>query len=220
MAKRGGGRKRECNVPGEQLAQFRIHYGAEGQKELAARIGLGVTAELVGKWERNSEHPSGEKLTKILELFSHAYKVPAQKLLDAGFSEGQLTRAGIDLPPAKQIAAEPEVGPEHQPVISHPAFLRPGGIAARSPSPRHRPGEPYKLTILCDFDGTMTESDTTDDILKCCADPMWNAIEVAWEDHKAIWSRECMLFQAMCIPADDGARIKINDCLAVQRGIR
>ncbi len=56
------------------------------------------------------------------------------------------------------------------------------------------------MQIFCDFDGTISNLDTTDYILKRFADPSWEEIEKLWETG-AIGSGECMRRQVALIKA-------------------
>jgi len=60
----------------------------------------------------------------------------------------------------------------------------------------------FTVTILCDFDGTITPQDTTDAILHICAHPIWRIIEKKWKPRGEISTRECMLSQTVCIRRD------------------
>jgi 2,3-diketo-5-methylthio-1-phosphopentane phosphatase len=51
-----------------------------------------------------------------------------------------------------------------------------------------------KCRVLLDFDGTISETDTTDLLLERFADPAWHAIEEEWKAGR-IGSRECMVRQ-------------------------
>jgi len=55
--------------------------------------------------------------------------------------------------------------------------------------------------IICDFDGTIAEADTTDLILSRLALPQWEKIERQWEDG-LISSRECMYQQVGLLRAN------------------
>ena len=57
-----------------------------------------------------------------------------------------------------------------------------------------------KLNIFCDFDGTITEMDTTDAILEAFASPEYRDWEVLWEQG-LISGRECMERQTRLIRA-------------------
>ena len=57
------------------------------------------------------------------------------------------------------------------------------------------------LNIICDFDGTIAEADTTDLILSRLALPQWEEIERQWLDG-LISSRECMYQQVGLLRAD------------------
>jgi 2-hydroxy-3-keto-5-methylthiopentenyl-1-phosphate phosphatase len=52
--------------------------------------------------------------------------------------------------------------------------------------------------VLCDFDGTITPSDTTDGILDACAYDEWREIEEKWKSGE-ITTQECMEEQTLCI---------------------
>ncbi len=51
-----------------------------------------------------------------------------------------------------------------------------------------------KVTVFCDFDGTVTMTDTTKGLLAALADPSWMVIETDWEQGR-IGSRECLAKQ-------------------------
>ncbi len=110
----------------------------------------------------------------------------------------------IEIPKFEPPSSSGEVHPYFR-SASNASPAKPPGWGTRSGS--------VSLTILCDFDGTMTELDTTDDILDVCANPMWQSIESVWADYSAIYSRECMLFQSMCIPVRKSVREKIDSYL-------
>jgi 2-hydroxy-3-keto-5-methylthiopentenyl-1-phosphate phosphatase len=54
------------------------------------------------------------------------------------------------------------------------------------------------IEVYCDFDGTITIGDTTDELLEALADPAWKLIEQQWERGE-IGSRECMALQVALI---------------------
>jgi 2-hydroxy-3-keto-5-methylthiopentenyl-1-phosphate phosphatase len=54
------------------------------------------------------------------------------------------------------------------------------------------------IEVYCDFDGTITVGDTTDELLEALADPSWVEIEKRWEKGE-IGSRECMALQVALI---------------------
>lgn len=56
-----------------------------------------------------------------------------------------------------------------------------------------------KITIFCDFDGTVTKRDTIDYLLELHALPQWEEIENEWKAGK-IGSKECLKKQIECIP--------------------
>ena len=55
-----------------------------------------------------------------------------------------------------------------------------------------------RLLVYCDFDGTISLEDVTDQILTRLADPQWKKIEASWERGE-IGSRECMSRQVPLI---------------------
>lgn len=55
-----------------------------------------------------------------------------------------------------------------------------------------------KLSIFCDFDGTMTVGDVVDTLLEKLADPKWREVEQEWEMGR-IGSRDCMQRQTELI---------------------
>ncbi|MBT9470828.1 MAG: MtnX-like HAD-IB family phosphatase [Phenylobacterium sp.] len=54
------------------------------------------------------------------------------------------------------------------------------------------------MQIICDFDGTITQADTTDFILERLADPSWRTLEEAWVTSR-ISAAECMRGQIALI---------------------
>lgn len=50
------------------------------------------------------------------------------------------------------------------------------------------------LTVLCDFDGTVTSRDVLWELLNALAEPSWQAIEADWQQGR-IGSRECLARQ-------------------------
>jgi 2,3-diketo-5-methylthio-1-phosphopentane phosphatase len=60
-----------------------------------------------------------------------------------------------------------------------------------------------KCRVLLDFDGTVSETDTTDLLLERFADPAWHAIEEEWKAGR-IGSRECMVRQIDLVRATPG----------------
>lgn len=74
-----------------------------------------------------------------------------------------------------------------------------------NPSKNHQP-----IVVYCDFDGTITQSDTVDFLLNRLADPQWLEIEARWEKGE-IGSRECMGAQ---IPLIQGGWPAIETALA------
>jgi 2-hydroxy-3-keto-5-methylthiopentenyl-1-phosphate phosphatase len=59
---------------------------------------------------------------------------------------------------------------------------------------------PFRPVIFCDFDGTITQSDVTDQILTELAHPSWREIEQEWV-RGLIGSRECLERQTALIEA-------------------
>lgn len=99
--------------------------------------------------------------------------------------------------------ARPTPGPATPPLGAPAPPPQPLVTPAETPPGAATPGR-RRPVVLCDFDGTMTvdDTDTTDGILKHCADPRYRKIEEDWVDG-IITSRECMLCQTMCIPLDN-----------------
>ena len=75
-----------------------------------------------------------------------------------------------------------------------------------------------KLNIFCDFDGTITEMDTTDAILEAFASPEYRDWEVLWEQG-LISGRECMERQTRLIRAHPQMLRVFCQCLPVDVGI-
>lgn len=71
-----------------------------------------------------------------------------------------------------------------------------------------------RLTILCDFDGTISLADTADVLLAELADPSWEEIEQLWLEGK-IGSAECMARQIPLIKGGWPAVAKILDGLQI-----
>lgn len=65
------------------------------------------------------------------------------------------------------------------------------------------------MHVFCDFDGTISLKDTTDEILTRYADPEWEAIEQEWKEG-AIGSAECMRRQ---IPLIRASKATLDDAL-------
>lgn len=58
-----------------------------------------------------------------------------------------------------------------------------------------------RQTFICDFDGTITGLDVTDNLLETFADPAWMGVEELWVNGR-IDARECMVRQVGMIEAD------------------
>lgn len=71
-----------------------------------------------------------------------------------------------------------------------------------------------RLTILCDFDGTISLTDTADALLSELADPSWEEIEQLWLDGK-IGSAECMSRQIPLLKGSWTAISKVLDSLEI-----
>jgi 2-hydroxy-3-keto-5-methylthiopentenyl-1-phosphate phosphatase len=54
------------------------------------------------------------------------------------------------------------------------------------------------MRIICDFDGTITEQDTTDRVLEALADPAWRKLEAQWVATE-ITASDCMRQQIALI---------------------
>ena len=66
---------------------------------------------------------------------------------------------------------------------------------------------PPRLVVVCDFDVTITNADTTDGILEECAYDDWWAIEALWKNDQ-ITALECMEEQTICIREGQLTRIQ------------
>ena len=111
----------------------------------------------------------------------------------------------------KDLGKTPDQREPASPSLTH----RPGSIVAsiRREGPVLIPGEiedpstyqwpqgttAQQFTILCDFDGTITPNDTTDEILDLAAHRRWLIIEKKWQPGLEITARECMMSQTMCL---------------------
>jgi 2-hydroxy-3-keto-5-methylthiopentenyl-1-phosphate phosphatase len=71
------------------------------------------------------------------------------------------------------------------------------------------------IEIYCDFDGTITIGDTTDELLEALADPAWVEIEKRWEKGE-IGSRDCMAQQVALIRGGWGAVQKVLDKVEIE----
>jgi 2,3-diketo-5-methylthio-1-phosphopentane phosphatase len=73
------------------------------------------------------------------------------------------------------------------------------------------------LKIVCDFDGTISLSDSVDAVLGALANPAWRKVERAWRDG-LIGSAECMQRQIELLDADPGEIDAILDRIPVDPG--
>ncbi|MBY0430257.1 MAG: MtnX-like HAD-IB family phosphatase [Rhodospirillales bacterium] len=71
--------------------------------------------------------------------------------------------------------------------------------------------------IICDFDGTITLEDVTDNVLARFADPAWEEIEAEWKAGR-IGSRDCMTRQIDLIRAEPEAFHRHLDAVAIDPG--
>jgi len=71
---------------------------------------------------------------------------------------------------------------------------------------------PWK--ILCDFDGTVSTLDATDELLERCAEPEWKGFEREWRDG-VIGSRECMSQQVALIDASERDLNRVLDRIRI-----
>jgi 2-hydroxy-3-keto-5-methylthiopentenyl-1-phosphate phosphatase len=74
--------------------------------------------------------------------------------------------------------------------------------------------EESKPTIFCDFDGTITEIDVTDQILSQLAHPSWRGIEQEWV-RGTIGSRECLERQMALVTASEAELNALIDSIPV-----
>ena len=183
-----------------------------GMSTQALAVRLGVHANNIERWRKKGVPKKRDTLIELAQVF-HELNVGAKKLEARGFSEEILRAAGIEVPPGPGRPAITTDWLASRHCMVHPAFARVAEDKPPSGPTRSRDGRGFSLTILCDFDGTMTKHDTTDEILDKCADEMWRSIEEAWDDHRKLWTRECMLFQSMCIPVSDSVINDMNECL-------
>ncbi len=73
------------------------------------------------------------------------------------------------------------------------------------------------MHVYCDFDGTITLADTTDQVLSQRADPAWQALEDAWVAGE-ISAAECMRAQIALIDTDEAALDAVLDSCALRPG--
>ena len=73
------------------------------------------------------------------------------------------------------------------------------------------------MRIFCDFDGTITACDTTDQVLSRLAAPQWEALEAEWRAGR-IDAAQCMKAQIALIGGDDAALDAVLDQIALTSG--
>jgi 2,3-diketo-5-methylthio-1-phosphopentane phosphatase len=78
---------------------------------------------------------------------------------------------------------------------------------------------PPEPIIFCDFDGTITLADVTDEILIRLADPAWREIERLWTAG-TIGSRECLERQLALVKASRQELSALIDSIPVDPGFR
>jgi 2-hydroxy-3-keto-5-methylthiopentenyl-1-phosphate phosphatase len=71
--------------------------------------------------------------------------------------------------------------------------------------------------VVCDFDGTISTVDVTDELLKAHADPRWLVVEDEWKDGR-IGSRECLSQQVALLSATDDEIDRLADRIAIDPG--
>jgi 2-hydroxy-3-keto-5-methylthiopentenyl-1-phosphate phosphatase len=89
-------------------------------------------------------------------------------------------------------------------------------MATRS-RPTVRKGSPLKPIMFCDFDGTITQVDVTDEILTQLANPSWREIEQEWACG-SIGSRECLERQVALVDASAEELDSLIDAIPVDPG--
>jgi 2-hydroxy-3-keto-5-methylthiopentenyl-1-phosphate phosphatase len=76
-----------------------------------------------------------------------------------------------------------------------------------------------KCRVLLDFDGTISETDTTDLLLERFADPAWHEIEEDWKAGR-IGSRECMVRQIDLVRATPAEMDAFIGTVRIDHGFR
>lgn len=71
--------------------------------------------------------------------------------------------------------------------------------------------------VFCDFDGTITLADVTDEILSQLADPAWQDIEREWKTGR-IGSRECLARQLALVETTPGELNAVIDSIPLDPG--
>jgi 2-hydroxy-3-keto-5-methylthiopentenyl-1-phosphate phosphatase len=80
-----------------------------------------------------------------------------------------------------------------------------------------RKASPLKPIMFCDFDGTITQVDVTDEILTQLANPSWREIEQEWACG-SIGSRECLERQLALVDASAEELDALIDAIPVDPG--
>ena len=73
------------------------------------------------------------------------------------------------------------------------------------------------MHVFCDFDGTITTVDTTDQVLSRLAAPAWEEIEADWRAGR-ITAAACMKAQVALIEGDDSALDSVLDGIELAEG--
>ena len=68
--------------------------------------------------------------------------------------------------------------------------------------------------VFCDFDGTITSADVTDEILTRLADPAWKEIEALWMQGR-IGSQECLQRQLALVKTSKGDLNRLIDSISL-----
>src|SRR5215471_12844074 len=71
--------------------------------------------------------------------------------------------------------------------------------------------------VFCDFDGTITQTDVTDEILSELAHPSWEEVETEWV-RGMIGSRECLSRQMALVEASEEQLNSLVDTIPVDPG--
>lgn len=76
-----------------------------------------------------------------------------------------------------------------------------------------------ELFVSIDFDGTITDADVTDEIIRNYARPGWEEAERLWEQG-VIGSKECLKTQFSLVDAPASELMRFTDSFAVDRGFK
>jgi 2,3-diketo-5-methylthio-1-phosphopentane phosphatase len=88
-----------------------------------------------------------------------------------------------------------------------------------NPIPARRTGHDFSPVVFCDFDGTVTQLDVTDQILTQLAHPSWREIEQQWMQG-TIGSRECLERQIALVDAPAEELHAVIDAIAVDAAFK